>query len=108
MGKDKEAGQAFEKAANIQTSKLNEPDDAANTLVEAFKVYKKTDPLDAARCLDVAINHCMAYSYPKLAISSAGAQSMQGSLKDIDMDHAHTFLGLRSQTLSWCGSFKES
>lgn len=54
---DKEAGQAFEKAANIQTNKLNEPDDAANTLTEAFKVYRKTDPLDAARCLDVAINH---------------------------------------------------
>ncbi|CZR52788.1 vesicular-fusion protein SEC17 [Phialocephala subalpina] len=57
QNQNKEAGQAFEKAANIQTSKLNEPDDAANTLVEAFKVYKKTDPLDAARCLDVAINH---------------------------------------------------
>lgn len=54
---DKEAGQAFEKAAVIQTNNLKEPDDAANTLTEAFKVYRKTDPLDAARCLDVAINH---------------------------------------------------
>jgi len=54
---NKEAGQAFERAADIQTNKLNEPDDAANTLTEAFKVYRKTDPLDAARCLDVAINH---------------------------------------------------
>ena len=53
---DKEAGQAFEQAASIQTSKLNELDDAANTLAEAFKVYRKTDPLDAARCLDVAID----------------------------------------------------
>lgn len=26
-------------------------------MTEAFKVYKKTDPLDAARCLDVAIHH---------------------------------------------------
>jgi len=57
QSQNKEAGQAFEKAANIQTQKLNEPDDAANTLTEAFKVYKKTDPLDAARCLDIAINH---------------------------------------------------
>lgn len=57
---DKEAGQAFERAAEIQTGKLNEPDDAANTLTEAFKVYRKTDPLDAARCLDVAINHYTA------------------------------------------------
>jgi alpha-soluble NSF attachment protein len=53
----KEAGQSFEKAANIQTQKLNEPDDAANTYVEAFKVYRKSDPIDAARCLDIAINH---------------------------------------------------
>jgi len=57
QNQNKEAGQAFEKCANIQTQKLNEPDDAANTLTEAFKVYKKTDPLDAARCLDIAINH---------------------------------------------------
>ena len=54
---NKEAGQAFERAAAIQTNNLKEPDDAANTLVEAFKVYRKTDPLDAARCLDIAINH---------------------------------------------------
>lgn len=36
---------------------MNEPDDAANTLTEAFKVYKKSHPLDAARCLEEAINH---------------------------------------------------
>lgn len=53
----KEAGIAFEKAADIKTNKLNEPDDAANTMTEAFKAYRKTDPEDAARVLDVAINH---------------------------------------------------
>lgn len=53
---DREAGQAFEKCANIQTKNLNEPDDAANTLTEAFKVYRKSSPSDAVRCLDVAIN----------------------------------------------------
>ncbi|KAI9773753.1 MAG: hypothetical protein M1835_006113 [Candelina submexicana] len=53
----KEAGLAFERAASIQTKNLNEPDDAANTLVEAFKNYRKTDPEDAARVLDAAINH---------------------------------------------------
>lgn len=53
----KEAGIAFEKAADIQTNKLNEPDDAANTMTEAFKAYRKTDPEDAARVLDIAINH---------------------------------------------------
>ncbi|KAK2758311.1 vesicular-fusion protein S17 [Arachnomyces sp. PD_36] len=53
----KEAGQAFERAAAIQTKNLNEPDDAANTMTEAFKVYRKSDPEDAARVLSVAIQH---------------------------------------------------
>ncbi|KAI5791598.1 soluble NSF attachment protein [Peziza echinospora] len=52
----REAGQTFEKAAAIQRQ-LNEPDDAANTLVEAFKSYKKDEPADAARCLEQAIKH---------------------------------------------------
>ncbi|PWY74387.1 vesicular-fusion protein Sec17 [Aspergillus heteromorphus CBS 117.55] len=54
---NKEAGIAFEKAATIQTQNLNEPDDAANTLTEAFKVYRKSDPEDAARVLSSAIQH---------------------------------------------------
>lgn len=53
----KEAGQAFEKAAALQSGKLNEPDDAANTLTEAYKSYRKEEPEDAARCLEQAINH---------------------------------------------------
>ncbi|KAK0871753.1 vesicular-fusion protein S17 [Friedmanniomyces endolithicus] len=53
----REAGQAFEKAAQLQQSKLNEPDDSANTLVEAFKAYRKDEPEDAARCLEQAIQH---------------------------------------------------
>ena len=53
----KEAGQCFEKAAALQQQKLNEPDDAANTLTEAYKSYRKDDPEDAARCLEQAINH---------------------------------------------------
>ncbi|PYH44187.1 alpha-soluble NSF attachment protein SEC17 [Aspergillus saccharolyticus JOP 1030-1] len=54
---NKEAGLAFEKAASIQSQNLNEPDDAANTLTEAFKVYRKSDPEDAARVLSSAIQH---------------------------------------------------
>lgn len=53
---DMESGKAFEKAAHIQTNKLKEPDDAANTLVDAFKVYRKESPQDAVRCLEVAVN----------------------------------------------------
>jgi alpha-soluble NSF attachment protein len=54
---DHEAGQTFEKAASIQSSKLNEPGDMANTLQEAFKVYRKDSPNDAARVLTSAISH---------------------------------------------------
>ncbi|KAI5310819.1 vesicular-fusion protein S17 [Ascosphaera atra] len=54
---NKEAGQAFEKAASIHQQYLNEPDDAAQQLTEAFKVYRKTDPEDAARALQGAIAH---------------------------------------------------
>lgn len=41
--------------ANIQDAKLEEPNDAANTLIEAFKVNRKDAPKDAIRCLDVMI-----------------------------------------------------
>jgi alpha-soluble NSF attachment protein len=54
---NKEAGQCFEKAASIQADKLSEPDDAANTLTDAFKSYRKDEPEDAARCLEKAISH---------------------------------------------------
>ncbi|OJD17909.1 hypothetical protein AJ78_02014 [Emergomyces pasteurianus Ep9510] len=54
---NKEAGMAFERAAAVFTNNLNEPDDAANILTEAFKVYRKTDPEDAARVLKVSIQH---------------------------------------------------
>lgn len=54
---DKEAGLAFEKAASIQADNLNEADDAANSLNEAFKVYRKSDPEDGTRVLSSAINH---------------------------------------------------
>ena len=53
----KEAGLAFERAATIQTKNLNELDDAANSLTEAYKSYRKSDPEDAARVLQQAINH---------------------------------------------------
>ncbi|KAI1460760.1 TPR-like protein [Annulohypoxylon moriforme] len=64
----REAGQAFEKAASVQTQHLNEPDDAANTLVDAFKVYRKEYPEDAVRCLDIAINqYCKKGNFRRAA-----------------------------------------
>lgn len=53
----KEAGQAFERAATIQSKNLSEPDDAANSLIEAFKAYRKSDPEDAVRVAGQAIAH---------------------------------------------------
>ena len=53
----KEAGQCFERAAAIQSNQLKEPDDAANTLTEAYKSYRKDEPREAARVLESAINH---------------------------------------------------
>lgn len=64
----KEAGEAFEKAASVQRQQLNEPDDEANTLTEAFKAYKKDDPEAASRCLDKAIAHyCSKGSFRRAA-----------------------------------------
>jgi len=36
--------------------KTDEKDDAANTLVESYKAYRRTDPADAARVLKQAIS----------------------------------------------------
>ncbi|KAG5983409.1 hypothetical protein E4U55_008259 [Claviceps digitariae] len=63
-----EAGKAFEQAAEVQTSKLNEPDDAANSLVDAFKAYRKDAPNDAVRCLKVAVDrYCVKGNFRRAA-----------------------------------------
>ncbi|KAG6025475.1 hypothetical protein E4U41_001513, partial [Claviceps citrina] len=63
-----EAGKAFEQAAQVQTSKLNEPDDAANSLVDAFKAYRKDAPADAVRCLKVAVDrYCVKGNFRRAA-----------------------------------------
>jgi alpha-soluble NSF attachment protein len=51
-----DAGKAYEKAAKVQVTSLKEPDDAANTYVDAFKVYKSEAPEDAIRCLQFSID----------------------------------------------------
>lgn len=47
----------YTKAATIQGTKLNELNDMATTLQDAFKAYRDTCPEDAARCLSQAIDH---------------------------------------------------
>ncbi|EGS23212.1 vesicular-fusion protein sec17-like protein [Thermochaetoides thermophila DSM 1495] len=53
--RNQEAGEAFIAAANIYREKLNEPDDAANLMVDAFKVLRKDNPQKALDCIDQAI-----------------------------------------------------
>lgn len=66
--RDREAGQAFEKAAQVQLNNLKDPDDAANTYVDAFKVYRQDNPEDAARCLDFSINqYCTKGNFRRAA-----------------------------------------
>lgn len=57
---DLDAGKTFEKAAEVFNKNLNEPDDAANTMLDAFKAYKKTDPQAAVRCVKFAIQRYTA------------------------------------------------
>lgn len=52
-----DAGRTFERAAEVQRTNLNDPDDAANTLVDAFRAYRGEDPARAARCLESSILH---------------------------------------------------
>lgn len=47
----------YTKAATIQGTKLNEPNDMATTLQDAFRCYRDSCPEDAARCLSQAIDH---------------------------------------------------
>jgi alpha-soluble NSF attachment protein len=65
---DMEAGKAFEKAAKVQTVNLKEPDDAANTYVDAFKVYRQESPEEAIRCLEVSIQqYCSKGNFRRAA-----------------------------------------
>ncbi|KAK0613830.1 soluble NSF attachment protein [Immersiella caudata] len=71
---NKEAGAAFEKAASIHRDKLNEPDDAANIMIDAFKVYRKDSPEDAVRCLESAIRQYTSKGNFRRAASHKEAQ----------------------------------
>ncbi|CEJ80504.1 Putative Vesicular-fusion protein sec17 [[Torrubiella] hemipterigena] len=64
-----DAGKAFEKAADIQTRNLNEPDDAANSLIDAFKAYRSGgDFAAAARGANIAIErYCTRGNFRRAA-----------------------------------------
>lgn len=96
--KDIEAGKAFEQAAQIQTEKLKEPDDAANTLVDAFKAYRKDDPQAAARCLNVAVDrYCAKGNFRR----AASHKENLGELYEVDLGDAKSALECYELAASW-------
>lgn len=95
---DREAGQAFEKAAQIQTKNLNEPDDAANTLVDAFKVYRKESPQEAVKCLDFAINqYCTKGNFRR----AASHKESLGELYEVELGDMKGALAAYEASAGW-------
>ena len=93
-----EAGKAFEKAAQIQTQNLKEPDDAANTLVDAFKAYRKEDPAAAARCLSVSIDrYCAKGNFRR----AAGHKETLGDLYENDLGDIKSALQCYEAAAGW-------
>ncbi|OLN92265.1 putative vesicular-fusion protein sec17-like protein [Colletotrichum chlorophyti] len=96
--RNREAGQAFEKAAQVQTNNLKEPDDAANTLVDAFKAYRKDDPEAAVRCLDVAVNqYCAKGNFRR----AAGHKEALGELFETELGDSKRALESYEAAASW-------
>ncbi|KAK6535476.1 vesicular-fusion protein S17 [Orbilia ellipsospora] len=72
-----EAGAAFEKAAALSKS-INEPNDQANYLSEAFKAYRLTSPPDAARVMRQALAH---YSLTNIRRAATNKQTLAEMLE---------------------------
>ncbi|KAH8424812.1 alpha-soluble NSF attachment protein SEC17 [Aspergillus melleus] len=95
---NKEAGLAFEKAASIQSQNLNEPDDAANSLTEAFKVYRKSDPEDATRVLSSAIQHYVLKGNLRRA---ATQQQYLAEVYEVELGDTKKALEAYEKTAEW-------
>ncbi|KAH7192352.1 soluble NSF attachment protein [Fusarium flagelliforme] len=93
-----EAGKAFEQAAQVQTDKLKEPDDAANTLVDAFKAYRKDDPQAAARCLNIAVDrYCAKGNFRR----AASHKENLGELYEVDLGDAKSAIESYELAATW-------
>ncbi|KAF5620610.1 putative transport vesicle fusion SEC17 [Fusarium sp. NRRL 25303] len=93
-----EAGKAFEQAAQVQTDKLKEPDDAANTLVDAFKAYRKDDPQAAARCLNVAVDrYCAKGNFRR----AASHKENLGELYEVELGNAKSAIECYELAATW-------
>lgn len=95
---DVDAGQAFEQAAQIQTKNLNEPDDAANTLTDAFKAYRKDDPRAAIRCLNVSVErYCQKGNFRR----AAGHKESMGEMYEQELGDPKAALEAYEAAASW-------
>ncbi|KAF7549320.1 hypothetical protein G7Z17_g6456 [Cylindrodendrum hubeiense] len=93
-----DAGKAFERAAEVQVKNLNEPDDAANSLVDAFKAYRKDDPTAAARCLNVAIDrYCAKGNFRR----AASHKENLGELYEVDIGDNKSALECYEAAAGW-------
>ncbi|EWC47599.1 hypothetical protein DRE_03219 [Drechslerella stenobrocha 248] len=79
-GQGLESGAAFEKAATLSKS-INEHNDAAGYLAEAFKAYKRTNPQRAAACMDQAIQH---YAITNIRRAATNKQTL-AELYEVDI-----------------------
>ncbi|KAI5289353.1 vesicular-fusion protein S17 [Ascosphaera aggregata] len=95
---NKEAGQTFEKAASVHRDNLNEPDDAAQQLIEAFKVYRKSDPEDAARVLQGAILH---YTSKGNFRRAASYQQNLGEIYEVELGNENAALEAYQKAAEW-------
>ncbi|KAI1083812.1 TPR-like protein [Whalleya microplaca] len=95
---NREAGQAFEKAAEVQRNRLNEPDDAANTCVDAFKVYRKEYPEDAVRILEFAITqYCKKGNFRR----AAQHKENMGEVLEVDVGDTKRALECYEAAAGW-------
>lgn len=95
---DLEAGKTFEKVAQIQTQKLNEPDDAANAYIDAFKAYRKVDAQAAVRCAKVAIDrYCAKGNFRR----AASQQEQVGEVYEMELKDAKGALEAYEAAATW-------
>ncbi|KAF5104037.1 hypothetical protein DV451_001028 [Geotrichum candidum] len=91
------AGQTFEKAAAAQ-QKTDSKDEAANTLVEAYKAYKQTDPEDAARVLSQAVH---LFTLRGAFRRAAGYQMDLGSIYENDLGNVELAVEAYEKAGDW-------
>ncbi|KAL5594341.1 hypothetical protein BROUX41_001280 [Berkeleyomyces rouxiae] len=93
-----DAGKALEAAADVQERYLKDPDDAANTRLDAFKAYRKDDPAAAARCVEATIQqYCSRGNFRR----AAGHQESLAEIYDTELGDTKKALEAYEQAAGW-------